>query len=477
MLKLKNIYLGNIFIIIIFAIIINHPILVFANSNYNLEDLPKISLINKRNNIVLILIDTLRADHLSCYGYKRNTSPNIDKIASEGVRFTDFYTVCPWTNPTIASLFTGKYPGVMSPPRYYYEQGTAQALPEEIDTLAEVLKKDGYHTFALVDAPGINEELKYNQGFDEFITLFNKTENWVKGSKPSDVLASLSEQLDMCKDNYFFAYIHLFYPHIPYYPPPPFREMFGEGFHNFSRNEKEGVINMYDGEIRYTDELIGNIFDNLKERKLLNNTYVIITADHGEGFWEHGLSTHGNSLYNELLKIPLIIYFPGGRTTQPKTIDGRVSNIDLFPTIMDFAKIEDFPKPDGDSLSKYFNKENTTRYDEMIFSENQQSGRHVNPMSCQNEQYKLIFNGRYTIPEMANHILLLNHIQLYDIKRDPLERYNIAMMKIFTSIKMSLRLFEYQMLNDRRRNVLKQIKKKAFDKDTIEKLKSVGYLQ
>jgi arylsulfatase A-like enzyme len=475
MLKLKNIYWGNISTIIIFAIVVNHSILGFADSNLNVDDYARKTPANKKDNIILILIDTLRADHLGCYGYKRNTSPNIDKIAREGVTFTDFYTVCPWTNPTIASLFTGRYPQAIFPPAKP-KQVMNQVLPEEIDTLAEVLKEEGYRTIALVDHPLINESLNFQQGFDEFVTLFdNKDLNYL-GSKPSDVLINLSEQLDMCKDNDFFMYLHLYYPHRPYVPPQPFGGMFGKGFNKLSRKEKEGVINMYDGEIRYTDELIGNIFDNLKERKLLNNTYVIITADHGEGFWEHGLADHGNFLFNELLKVPLIIYSPGGRTTQPKTIDGCVSNIDLFPTIMDFAEIEDFPKTDGNSLFRYFNKENTTRYDEMVFSENQRSGHHVNPMSCQNEQYKLIFNGRYAFPATANHILLLDLIQLYDIKRDPLERYNIAMIKIFTSIKMSLRLLEHQMLNDKRRKGLKQ-KNKDLDKDTIERLKSVGYLQ
>ena len=275
--RMKNIFLGAAFFIIIFATVINHPILVFAKSNYHEEDRTKISSLNKRNNIFFILIDTLRADHLGCYGYKRNTSPNIDKIAGEGVIFTNFYTVCPWTNPTIASLFTGKYPQAIFPPAEH-EQAIKQVLPEEIDTLAEVLRKEGYRTIALVDCPGISKVLNYDQGFDEFVQMFDK---WTGKPAPL-VIKEVSERLDKINEDYFFVYLHLIYPHRPYGPPPPYNEVFGKGYKEYVIEEKEGMINMYDGEIKYTDDLIGGILDNLRKRKLLNNTYIIITSDHGE---------------------------------------------------------------------------------------------------------------------------------------------------------------------------------------------------
>jgi len=471
--RMKNIFLGAAFFIIIFATVINHPILVFAKSNYHEKDRTKISSLNKRNNIFFILIDTLRADHLGCYGYKRNTSPNIDKIAGEGVIFTNFYTVCPWTHPTIASLFTGKYPQAIFPPAEH-EQAMKQVLPEEIDTLAEVLRKEGYRTIALVDHPRISKVLNYDQGFDEFVQMFDK---WTGKPAPL-VIKEVSERLDKINEDYFFVYLHLIYPHWPYEPPSPYNEVFGKGYKECAIEEKEcvieekeGMINMYDGEIKYTDELIGGILDNLRKRKLLNNTYIIITSDHGEGFWEHGLAVHGNSLYNELLKVPLIIYFPGGRRTQTKTIDGLVSNIDLFPTIMDFAKIENFPKGGGKSLFRYFDNKNREEDNRMIFSESPHS-LCIKALSCQNERYKFIWYP----PSMTKYILLFNPIQLYDIKEDPFEKHNLAMLKIFTSIKMGLELFKHKIFNDRERRALKQ-KSKELDNDAIKKLKSLGYLQ
>ncbi|MFC1590186.1 sulfatase [Candidatus Omnitrophota bacterium] len=417
-----------------------------------------------RYNVLFILIETLRADHLGCYGYKRNTSPNIDKIAEQGIRFTDFYTVCPWTNPTVASLFTGRYPQAIFPPKRH-KQAIHQAIPEELDTLAEVLKNEGYNTIALVDHPGINQNLNYSQGFNEFIPLFNKRgwHEWA-GSKHSDISEDLSLALEENKNGRFFIYLHLLYPHLPYVPPAPFKDMFGPGFKDFTKQESEGLINMYDGEIRYTDELVGNIFDHLRENNLLKNTYVIITSDHGEGFWEHGTSEHGNSLYNELLKVPLIIYPPGGRKAQPATIDKLASNIDLFPTIMDFAKIENFPKADGKSLVRYF-KKGAGGPAGIIFSENPHSVC-VDGMSCQSDQYKIIF----TSPSHNSKR------EVYDIRKDPFEKNNLVSMGIPDAARMEKLLIDHKKDTDRKRMLLEQ-KDKKLDKASSDKLKSLGYLQ
>lgn len=434
---------------------------------------------NEKFNILFILIDTLRPDHLGCYGYERETSPNIDKIAAEGIVFTDFHTVCPWTNPTIASLFTGRYPQSVFPPAKH-PQAIKQRLPKELDTLAEILRGEGYRTFALVDHPSISKQLNYDRGFEEYTELFFKRgwHQWL-GTQSSNILKDFSELLDKCQDNHFFIYLHLIYPHQPYSPPPPFNEFFGEGFKKLCPEEREGVINLYDGEIKYTDELLGDVFLDLKARNLLDQTYIMMTSDHGEGFWEHGLWEHGNSLFNELLKVPLIIYPPGGRSAASAQIDNLTSYISLFPTIMDFADIKNFPEVEGQSLAKYFHGKKSRESNKIIFSESPHSF-FINAISCQTDQYKFIYRPRRPIINFSrakNDILSNRFIQLFNIKADPEEKNNLRTVKKEFIKKIGIKLIRHKMENDKKRMRLEQDKQKLQDKDYIEKLKSLGYIK
>ncbi|MFP4081598.1 MAG: sulfatase [Candidatus Aminicenantes bacterium] len=433
----------------------------------------------ERSNIFFILIDTLRPDHLGCYGYLRNTSPHMDRIAEQGTVFTDFYTVCPWTNPSVATLFTGRYPLAVFPPAKHPE-AIKQRLPKELDTLAEILKREGYQTFALVDHPSISKQLDYHRGFDQYTELFFKRgwHQWL-GTESQNILKDLSELLDKCQHSQFFIYLHLIYPHQPYSPPSPYDELFGEGFENVSPEEKEGVINRYDGEIKYTDELIGNIFVDLKARNLLSRTYIIMTSDHGEGFWEHGLWEHGNSLFNELLKVPLIIYPPGGRSGEPARIDGLTSFISLFPTILDFASIKDYPKGDGRSLTRELKGKNQRESQEIIYSQSPHS-LCINAVSCQTDQFKFIYHPRLPITNFTrskNDILSGKFVELFDINEDPGEENNLSTHKKHLVKKMGIRLIRHKMKSDKKRVKLEQQKEQPQKKDYIEKLKSLGYIK
>ncbi len=466
----------KLLIISIFAIIILTTLLVFifCRRGNNTD-----SLKYSRKNILIILIDTLRPDHLGCYGYKRDTSPNIDKIAEKGIVFTDFYTVCPWTNPTIASLFTGLYPQAVFPPAKH-PQAIKQRLPEELETLAEIFRREGYRTFALVDHPSISKQLDYHRGFEEYIELFFKRgwHQWL-GTKSSNVLKDFSALLDKSRDNHFFIYLHLIYPHQPYSPPPPFNKLFGKGYQNLTPEEKQGVINLYDGEIKYTDQLVGDIFHVLKVRKLLGNTYIIITSDHGEGFWEHGLWEHGNSLFNELLKVPLIIYPPGGRTAQPARIQELTSFISLFPTIMDFVNIKKYPNADGESLLKYLSGTKPKIEKNIIYGESPHSF-YINAVSCQTDQYKLIYQPRRPIINLSRtkkDILSNKFIQLFDIRADPEEKNNLGSINKTLFQKIGTKLIQHKIKNDKKRMRFKTEKEKLSDKRFIEKLKSLGYIK
>ena len=172
--------------------------------------------------------------------------------------------------------------------------------------------------------------------------------------KPAYVLRRVREVLEGFGDESGFLYLHLVYPHYPYEAPGAPGQMFGATFAGINRSRRDEMVNAYDGEIRLTDNLIGAIDDSIRELGLADDTYLILTSDHGEGFWEHGRHReHGNAFYNEVLKVPLIMLPPNGRSTEPAVVSQNVSNIDLFATITDVANIPTSASA-GQSLQRFF---------------------------------------------------------------------------------------------------------------------------
>jgi len=242
-----------------------------------------------RPNIFIILVDTLRPDHLGCYGYERPTSPNIDRLALEGVRFEKAFSQAPWTDPSILTLFTGLYPSdVWEPNRH--KVAIRQALPSAVDTLAEILSVNGYFTVAASDHPGVTYR-RFGQGFDIFSALYHVDGPWV-GWRETDaekILEQLNTLLERRQGNPLLTYVHLIYPHQPYEPPSPYDNYFGRGTYEVSSENRQYVINMYDGEVKLADDVVGLILKDIRRLNLDNDSIVILLSDHGEGFWEHGL--------------------------------------------------------------------------------------------------------------------------------------------------------------------------------------------
>lgn len=416
----------------------------------------------RKPHILLILMDTLRADHLGCYGYSRNTSPNIDAMAQNGIFFKYAYTVSPWTNPTIASIFTGQFPQAIFPTAVH-EEAITQVLPKELNTTAELLKANGYKTIALIDHPGIGPELQYDQGFDVFVKLFEKG-NFGQWSRTDVdyVLKEFNEQMDAARGKRVFLYLHLVYPHMPYRPPPPYDTMFGTGFTKLSQEERQGIINMYDGEIRQTDDAIGRINEELQKRKLTDETYVLVTSDHGEAFWEHGRFTHGNSYFDEVLRIALVITGPRN-AVKPAQISEPVSNIDIFPTILHLASVEPPQGTPGKSLLRYATDSSRAPEPGFIFSENASSKDiHSTACLCQNRKY-------VHEPGVPNNPHLL-----YDLSRDPEEKRNLAAEGVLYS-DLQKRMLEHLQENKNRRSRL-SVKSVEPDDETKERLRALGYV-
>jgi len=287
-------------------------------------------------NVVVIVIDALRADHLGHMGYGRNTSPVIDGIAKGSVEFMNAYSQESYTTPSVATIFSSDYPqghGALN-------LGEFSTLSDNYTTLAEALKEDGYRTAAFVFNPSLHERHNLDQGFDlyddndEGLVGDDDTERYETASK---IEKGAYEWMDG-GDGRFFMYLHYRDVHFPYLPPAPYDGIFEDeglalGYPAYQRKQ----ISSYDGEIAYTDHMIGRIIKGIQERAG-GETVFIITSDHGEEFLDHGGWYHVRTLYEEQLRVPLIIHYPG--RDMGERVYMPVELVDLAPTILGIVGIE-----------------------------------------------------------------------------------------------------------------------------------------
>jgi len=272
-------------------------------------------------NLLLITLDTVRADSLSCNGSKKVHTPHLDRLARGGVNFTRARTSVPLTLPAHASILTGTYP-----PVHGVRDNGSYRLAEEHLTLAEVFQGQGYETAAFIGAFVLDRDFGIAQGFEVYDEGdwgdINALENLAAERNADAVRSAFSKWLKSRAGNGpFFAWIHLYDPHAPYVPPEPFRKRY--------------VRDPYAGEIAYTDSVVGKIMEDLESAKLVGSTLVAVVGDHGEGLGEHGEQTHSLLIYNSTIHVPMLISSPG-LVPAGKTIDDLSRTIDLAPTILDY---------------------------------------------------------------------------------------------------------------------------------------------
>lgn len=294
-----------------------------------------------RPNVVVLLLDDLRADHLHCYGYPRNTSPNIDRLAAGGVRFADAMSQAAWTPPSVASLFTSLYPHEAAPVQ------TALDPPADALPLPKILAQAGYTTGVVSSTDFVSPALGFARGVRYFDRTLPDAAACARG---------VASWLDGHAHQPFFLYVHSFDPHAPFQPPPPFRNLFlsgcrtqnklalsgdprpghggsEEAWRAFTPQDLAYLVALYDADIAYADAQVANILTALERRGLRDHTLIVVLADHGEELLDHGGLTHGRILYQEVLHVPLIIAFPGGRW-QGKVVSDLVRTLDVAPTIL-----------------------------------------------------------------------------------------------------------------------------------------------
>jgi arylsulfatase A-like enzyme len=306
-----------------------------------------------RPNVVLVIVDALRPDHLGCYGYDRPTSPVIDALAERGILFETAIAPAPWTKTSFSSFLTSLYPfqhGVV---------GWESIMPDTIVTLSEILRDNGYATLAVINMLGITDRFGVLKGTDGVSAAAKYKRDAAKAT------ADAIEMMDRAAQP-FFIIVHYFDVHWPYRPPVKYVDQVSKGGsvdalsarHPTKRSsvdtpdgdtiERERLL--YDACIRFADEGIGKIIDFLEETGIRQETVIIVTADHGEAFWEHGVGSHGHNLYDEAIKVPLILDYPA-KYTQPRRIEAQVGLIDLVPTVVSLTGAGDGHHREGRDLT------------------------------------------------------------------------------------------------------------------------------
>lgn len=418
---------------------------------------------NKKPNILLISIDTLRADHLSCYGHHRATTPHLDRVAEDGQMFTAAYSPAVWTPPAHASMFTGLYPS---------QHGVVDEykLSSTVPTLAEILSNHGYLTCGFSNNSMVGEIVGLHRGhqyFDEVwvgaeysnvvsrgLGFLGRKLVEVAGKKDEGARTTTKRALKWLSENVhgplpFYVFIHHIDVHNPMKAPRPFRYRYlsralrekvdmnkiwqvadnpliclTDGL-ELNEDEIEVLRCIYDEELAYVDDQVGQIIRFLKEHHVLDDTLVIITADHGEHFGEHGLYSHVASLYEPVLHIPLIVRYPK-RVEPGQQSDRLVQLVDILPTVLELLDIS-YPGAvplHGRSLFGDDERPIFAEWEGRVpYFVRNRLGERAHP-----EDLKLYTTKQNMIREGAHKLIVRadGKRELYNLERDPQERHNLA---------------------------------------------------
>ncbi|MCU0610602.1 MAG: sulfatase [Candidatus Eisenbacteria bacterium] len=451
----------------------------------------------KGSKTILFSIDTLRADHLGCYGYHRATSPVMDSIATQGTLFWNARSQSPWTLSSISSFMTSTYPTVNA------VLSGNNKLEETRITLAEQLQEHGILTQAVVTNGWLQDTFGMAQGYDGYHhsgEVFNwgryQRMLWMRLARrfwpdlfplnqtflAKDAVDRAIDWIRMHHDRDFFLWIHTVDPHDPYQPPPEYKGLFEDTPYRGRFRETSGLINslrtgarvtpeekahlqvLYDREIRYTDDQIGRLVQTLREAGIWDQTLFILTADHGEEFWDHDGVMHGHTLYDENLRVPLVFRMPG-KVPAGKVVRDYVRLLDLMPTILDMWGVPATSEMEGHSLVPLIHgaasgpppapafAEALLYYDEL--------------KSITDDGFKLVLNPT------------TGKTMLFDLENDPAERWDLARADTARVQSMLAELHGWMETSAALAESLPHSaggNKARIDADTEAQLRALGYL-
>jgi choline-sulfatase len=390
-------------------------------------------------NLVVVTVDTLRADRLGCYGYAKGETPNIDRLAGSGVVFENAVTHAPLTAPSHASMFTGMYPTV-----HKVRDTGGFVLPEPSNTLAEALQQQGWETAAFVGASVLKKGFGFGQGFGVYDDRMPKQANQAASEFPErragEVVDRAIEWLDKQGNKRFFLWVHVFDPHSPYDPPAPFQERYAG--------------RAYDGEIAYTDRELGRLFDRVSKFGGAENTLIAVLSDHGESLSDHGEFTHGVFLYDSTVRIAFVL--SGGGVPKMR-VKQQVRAIDLTPTVLGLLGAKPPQGMQGASLAAVFEGKESpadVSYSETLFTK----------LNMGWSELRAVRTNRWKYIQAPKP-------ELYDLVKDPGESVNV----------IDGHAAEVQEMEGKLAAVLggktgEKVETVTVDRRTMDQLKSLGYL-
>lgn len=446
------------------------------------------SNIKKKPHVFIYLIDTLRADHLSCYGYSRKTTPRIDQFSKGAVLFDNCFSAASWTKPAVGSILTGLYPNK------HRGEDEKDKLSTGVEMISEVLKSHGYATIYITPNMNSSREVNFDQGVDFYrYTIGGRYgEDFYRSSEFLN-----SAFLEIIKENPglmnkpLFAFLHTVDPHGPYTPEAPFLRFktmdkdreelaFPDSIRRkkktkgLSRKDIDYIKSLYDCEILHNDYYFGKFIEFLKEKNLYENSIIVLVADHGEQFDEHGSITHGYSIYNEEVHVPLIIKFPYGEFTG-RQIETIVSQVDIFPTILHYLGIKVSSHVDGISILKILNNNHFERsvFIKEKLNRGYDKSNFVGLINTANKKKHIItYANKFFINELG--------IESYNLDGDFAETYDNFEKEdknIFWS--KSIKFLADYFLERAKSFGFKEEEKldlKKLDPEKIKQLKALGYL-
>jgi arylsulfatase A-like enzyme len=426
----------------------------------------------KRPGVLIYLVDTLRADRLGIYGHSAPTSPRLDALAAEALVFEDAWGQASWTRPATASILTGLHPS-----RHGADREDTALAPEQL-TLAERLGAAGYRTGAFVANHLVGGRFGFDQGFD----TWNGGDRGLYGA-PARQLGERALQWLDAGQGPFLLYVHTMEPHSPYDPPAeamaPFELPDYEGDRDTRALLRLGQLGelspeglrfleaRYAGEIRANDDAFGQLLDGLASRGLLDSTVVVFISDHGEELLDHGGTEHAKTLYQELVRIPLLIRLPGGERRSGRIAE-PVQQIDLLPSLLALAGLEVPPDLPGRDLSaSWLGDASSTRPAPLLFAEERFTV--TDKLAVRNGPLKLILNNDG--PELWR---AGTHVELYDLAADPGERHNLAATRPIAEAFLRQELERFRRQQAARSSDATPLE---LTPEELEQLRALGYVQ
>jgi arylsulfatase A-like enzyme len=439
----------------------------------------------RARRVVLISIDTLRADHVGCYGYGKDTTPHIDALAADGALFSNAYAPSSWTLPSHVSLLTA-----LSCFRHGVNLETDR-MEETRPTLADVLRTQGFFCAAVTGGGFLSPVFGFSKGFDVYRQV--ESSLWT-GDAAGQVSAAALDWIDANRDRDFFLFVHTYQPHNPYIPPAPYDTKFqdaptplrmidlgghlgGPGgiFKPLPEAERRAILGLYDGEVGYTDAaLVGALTAKLKALGIYDDTLIVLTSDHGEEFYEHGSWEHGHSLYDESLKVPLIVKFPGSKF-RGKRVASFVRLVDVMPTILEAFDIgADWLGLDGRGLIEVLRGREKEDRAVLAHLAGGVLSNAVPARTCLTDgRMKVILNSPYgAAGSFLSPPPVVPGIEAYDLAADPGERTEIASRKARDAARLVLIMRELERAGRKPAG-----QKTGIDAETEEKLRALGYIR